>query len=90
MPGPDAWSEALFQLESIARVAREAGDWELVKSTALEMIRHDSSYAGGYFVLGMVAEHGGDAPTARQEFATAAKLWSKADADLQPKKTQEP
>jgi tetratricopeptide (TPR) repeat protein len=90
VPGPDAWSEALFQLESIARVAREAGDWELVKSTALEMIQHDSSYAGGYFVLGMVAEHEGDAPTARQEFATAARLWSKADADLQPKRTQEP
>ncbi len=83
VPGPDAWSEALFQLEYIARVAREAGDWELAESTAQKMIRHDPSYAGGYFALGLVAEHKGHTPSAREAFAKAEKLWSKADADLQ-------
>ena len=68
VPGPDAWSEVLFQLERIAKVARQVGDWELAGSTARKMIQHDSSYAGGYFALGLVAEHQGDAPTARQEF----------------------
>src|SRR5207248_5266744 len=29
MPGPDAWSSATFQLETIAQRARDAGDWEL-------------------------------------------------------------
>jgi tetratricopeptide (TPR) repeat protein len=88
--GPDAWSEALFQLEYIARVAREAGDWALAESAAHEMIGHDPSYAGGYFALGLVAEHQGNTPTAKQEFATAQKLWSKADSNLQRSQTQKP
>src|SRR6185369_16654803 len=33
-PGPDAWSQALFQLEAIAAAARAAGDWELAESVA--------------------------------------------------------
>jgi len=88
--GPDAWSEALFQLEYIARVAREASDWTLAESAAREMTAHDPSYAGGYFALGLVAEHQGNAPTAKQEFATAQRLWSKADSSLQPSQTQKP
>jgi tetratricopeptide (TPR) repeat protein len=88
--GPDAWSEALFQLEYIARTAREVSDWTLAESTAQEMIGHDPSYAGGYFALGLVAEHQGNTPTARQEFATAQRLWSKADSNLQPTQTQKP
>jgi tetratricopeptide (TPR) repeat protein len=88
--GPDAWSEALFQLEYIARVAREASDWTLAESAAREMTAHDPSYAGGYLALGLVAEHQGNAPTAKQEFATAQRLWSKADASLQPSQTQKP
>jgi tetratricopeptide (TPR) repeat protein len=88
--GPDAWSEALFELEYIARVAREASDWTLAESAAQEMIAHDPSYAGGYFALGLVAEHQGNAPTAKQEFATAQKLWSKADSNLQPAQVQKP
>ena len=50
--------------------------------TAKEMIRHDPSFAGGYFALGLVSEHAGDTAKARQQFATAEKLWSKADKDL--------
>ncbi len=90
VPGPDGWSEALFQLEYIARVAREASDWTLAESAAQEMIGHDPSYAGGYFALGLVAEHQGNTPTAKREFATAQRLWSKADANLQPSQTQKP
>jgi tetratricopeptide (TPR) repeat protein len=81
-PGPDAWSTALFQLESIAHNARQMDDWELAGFTADEMIRHDPSFAGGYFALGLVKEHVGDKVKARQNFATAEKLWSKADKDL--------
>ncbi len=81
-PSPDARSQALFQLESIARIARETGDWELAEFTAREMIQLEPSYAGGYYALALVAEHRGDAAMARQEFATAEKLWSKADPDL--------
>jgi tetratricopeptide (TPR) repeat protein len=82
--GPDAWSESLFQLESIASVARRVGDWELAESTAQKMIEHDPSYAGGYFASGAVAEHQGDAARALREFAEAEKLWSKADRKAYP------
>jgi hypothetical protein len=89
VPGPDAWSEVLFQLESIAKMARAVGDWELVEHTAEQMIQHDPSYAGGYFALGWLAEHRGDASMARQKFAAAEKLWSKADADVRSPETRE-
>jgi tetratricopeptide (TPR) repeat protein len=82
MPGPDAWSAARFELESIAKTARQLDDWGLAEFTAQQMIQQDPSYAGGYFALGMAAEHAGDAGRAKQQFATAEKLWSKADKDL--------
>jgi hypothetical protein len=76
VPGPDAWSESLFQLESIASTARRVGDWELAESTAQKMIEHDPSYAGECFGLGAVAEHQGDAAKAQREFGEAEKRWS--------------
>ncbi len=81
-PGPDAWSAARFELESVAQRARQSGDWNLAEITAHEMIQHDPSYAGGYFALGLVAEHAGDSAKARQQFDAAEKFWSKADKDL--------
>jgi len=81
-PGPDAWSEALFQLESISRIARKLGDWDLAESSARRMVRHDPSYAGGYYALGLVADHRGNSAESRQEFATAEKLWAKADPEV--------
>jgi protein-disulfide isomerase/tetratricopeptide (TPR) repeat protein len=81
-PSPDARSQALFQLESIARIARESSDWELAEFTAREMIQLEPTYAGGYHALALVAEHRGNVAMARQEFARAEKFWSKADPDL--------
>jgi tetratricopeptide (TPR) repeat protein len=80
--GPDAWSEALFQLEYIAHVARESEDWTLAESAARAMISHDPSYAGGFSALAAVDDHAGNATAARQELATAQKLWNKADSPL--------
>jgi tetratricopeptide (TPR) repeat protein len=82
MPGPDAWSAARFELESIAQRARQNGDWDLSESTAREIIRHDPTYAGGYFALGLAADHAGHIVQAREHFAAAEKFWSKADKDL--------
>src|SRR6266481_1134585 len=81
-PGPDARSQALIQLDSIARRARETEEWALAEFTAREMIQQDPSYAGGYYALGLVSEHQGDSVAASQEFAIAEKLWSDADKDL--------
>jgi tetratricopeptide (TPR) repeat protein len=82
MPGPDAWSAGRFELEGIAKTAREADDWDLAEFTAQQMIEHDPSYAGGYFALGLAVQHTGNGAKARQQFAMAEKLWSKADKDL--------
>jgi tetratricopeptide (TPR) repeat protein len=81
-PGPDAWSAARFELESLAKQARESGDWSLSESIARAMIQHDPTYAGGYFALGLAAEHAGHSVQAREQFAAAEKYWSKADKDL--------
>jgi tetratricopeptide (TPR) repeat protein len=81
-PGPDAWSAARFELESLARSARQSGDWNLSDAIARDMIQHDPTYAGGYFALGLVAEHAGHPAQAREQFAAAEKFWSKADQNL--------
>jgi tetratricopeptide (TPR) repeat protein len=81
-PGPDAWAQALFTLEAIARAAREVGDWDFANWAARQMMDHDPNYAGSHEALALVADHRGDAPTARAERALAAKYWKNADPDL--------
>ncbi|HEY6944221.1 MAG TPA: tetratricopeptide repeat protein [Candidatus Acidoferrum sp.] len=81
-PGPDAWSAARFELEAIAKSARQSGDWKFSESVARDMIQHDATYAGGYFALGLAAQHAGHSAQAREQFANAEKFWSKADKDL--------
>jgi tetratricopeptide (TPR) repeat protein len=80
--GPDAWTQALFALDAIARSAREAGDWELAASAARHMVAHDANYAGSHYALALVAEHNGDTATAGAERALVAKYWTNADRDL--------
>ena len=80
--GPDAWTQALFTLEAIARAAREAGDWELARSTARQMVAHDANYAGSHYALALVAAHDGDEATSRSERALVEKYWKNADRDL--------
>jgi tetratricopeptide (TPR) repeat protein len=82
VPGPDAWMEALFRLEEIARLARDVGDWELAAYTAGQMREHDAAYGGTHYALARVAEHEGDRARAREAYAEAVRLWSRADPDL--------
>ena len=82
MSGPDSWSEALFDLQFIARTARVDGDWDLSEFTAKQIIDHDPTYAGGYYELALAEEHRGDAAAAKTQFQIAGKLWSHADSDL--------
>jgi tetratricopeptide (TPR) repeat protein len=81
-PGPDAWSQALFTLESIARAARDTGDWELAAWTANEMVDHDPNYAGSQYALALVAEHQGDRAKAAAAMALAKQYWKNADPDV--------
>jgi tetratricopeptide (TPR) repeat protein len=80
--GPDAWTQSLFKLEAIARVAREAGDWELAEYAAQQMMEHDPNYAGAHYAMALAAEHKGDKAGALEMFAAAEKFWRNADADL--------
>jgi tetratricopeptide (TPR) repeat protein len=82
IPGPDAWIQALFRLESIARLARDVGDWELAEFTAGQMIEHDKAYGGSQLALAYVADHKGDGAVAAQARAAAAGYWRDADPDL--------
>src|SRR5262249_20920810 len=81
-PGPDARSQALIQLDSIARRARDADEWALAELTAQQMIEQDPSYAGGYYAKALVVEHEGSSAAAAQQFSIAENLWSEADKDL--------
>jgi tetratricopeptide (TPR) repeat protein len=84
-PGPDAWTQALFTLEAIARAAREVGDWDFAAWAARQMLEHDANYAGSHLALALVAEHAGDTATARSERALADKYWKDADPDVRIK-----
>jgi tetratricopeptide (TPR) repeat protein len=82
LPGPDAWIQALFRLESIARMAREVGDWELAEYTARQMVDHDAAYGGAHLALALVARHRGDGAAATRAAAEAERYWRDADPDL--------
>lgn len=82
MPGPDAWIATQFELESMAQSARSAGDWDLAKWLASQVVMHNVNYAGGHFAYGLVAAHAGNSADAQKAFAAAERLWGKADKDL--------
>jgi tetratricopeptide (TPR) repeat protein len=81
-PGPDAWSQTLFDLEAAARAVREADDWTLAGEMADQMREHDSGYAGTHFALALVAERRGDRAAAVHDYQRAIVLWRDADRDL--------
>lgn len=82
VPGPDAWIAALFRIESMARVARETGEWVLAERLIADLMDHDKAYGGSHLAAALLAEHRGDAPAAARAAATAAEYWRDADRDL--------
>jgi tetratricopeptide (TPR) repeat protein len=82
LPGPDAWTQALFRLEAFARIARDVGDWPLAEHTARQMLEHDSAYAGGHFALALVAKQRGDQELVSRSADAASRYWRDADPDL--------
>ena len=82
LPGPDAWIQALFRLESMARMAREAGQWELAGFMARQMLEHDAAYGGSHLAQALVADRAGDREAAAAARAEAARFWQDADRDL--------
>jgi tetratricopeptide (TPR) repeat protein len=82
LPGPDAWTQALFTLEGIARAARDAGAWDIADWAARQMLEHDPNYAGSHYAAALVAAHNGDQAAAKNAFDLARKYWKNADRDL--------
>jgi tetratricopeptide (TPR) repeat protein len=82
LPGPDAWIQALFRLEAMARMARDAGEWELAGFLADQMLEHDAAYGGSHLARALVAEHRGDRAEAARARTEAARYWGDADPDL--------
>jgi hypothetical protein len=82
IPGPDAWIQALFRLEAIARLARETGAAELAGFMAGQMVEHDAAYGGSHLALALASEQQGDAAQADRARAEALRYWRDADADL--------
>ncbi|HUS19961.1 MAG TPA: hypothetical protein VMZ25_09945 [Terriglobales bacterium] len=86
IPGPDAWMQAIFRLELIARIARQNNDWDLAEYTAQQMIDHDQHYSGSQYAMGLVEEHKGNQAAARAWLAKAKASWAAADPGfLDPK-----
>jgi tetratricopeptide (TPR) repeat protein len=81
-PGPDAWTGALFTIESLARAACDAGDWTLASFLGDAMRQHDGAYAGTHLVLARIARAKPDPAVERRELDAARAAWSAADADL--------
>jgi tetratricopeptide (TPR) repeat protein len=86
-PGPDAWSQALFRLESMARSAMEAEDWDLAEFITAQMLDHDTAYGGSHFTLALVLRHKRDDAGVARELEAARHNWRDADPDL-PELTQ--
>ena len=82
LPGPDAWIQALFRLEALARLARDVGDWDLAETMARHMLEHDSAYAGTHLAVALVAERRGDRSAAATAYGDAARYWRDADPGL--------
>ena len=81
-PGPDAWTQTLFRLESMARSARDAGDWDLAEFIARQMLDHDAAYGGSHLALALVLCHKGDDAGVTREIEAASRSWRDADSDL--------
>jgi len=82
LKGPDAWSQALFRMETMARTARDVGDWDLAGFAADQMIEHDAAYGGSHLAKALVLKQKGDAPGAQKEVELAKKGWKDADPEL--------
>jgi tetratricopeptide (TPR) repeat protein len=81
-PGPDAWSQGLFRLETLARGAMAVGDWELAEYLAMQMVEHDAAYGGSHFTLALVLRKQGDAAGSARQIEAARRYWRDADSDL--------
>ena len=75
LSGSDAWSDTMFQLRFMASIAGDAGEWELARFIAHQLLEHAPHYAGAHKVLARVTGHDGDVSAAQRELELARR-WS--------------
>jgi tetratricopeptide (TPR) repeat protein len=80
----DSWSQGLFRVEVLSRLARETSQWNIAEELAGLMLAVDPYYGGSHYAKALVAEHRGDRTAAAQEFDAAKRYWSHADVDFPP------
>jgi len=74
LPGSDAWSDALFELRFVAEIAIDAGDWELARFAAQQLLDHAPLYPGTHTLLARLAEHDGNTSAALRESRRVKQL----------------
>lgn len=82
IPGPDAWTQTLFRLETMAAAARDAGAWDFARHTASVMLEHDAAYGGSHLAMALVLKHEGDEVGAARENDEARRCWKDADPEM--------
>lgn len=76
LPGSDAWSDAMFELRFIAEIAIEAGEWDVARFAAQQLLDHAPLYAGAHSLMARLAEHDGNASAAMRESQRVKQLES--------------
>jgi hypothetical protein len=82
IPGPDAWTQTLFLLESMARSAIEAGDWTLAEHTAAQMLDPDPACGGSHLAMALALRSKGDAARMASSLEAGERFRRNADPDL--------
>jgi tetratricopeptide (TPR) repeat protein len=81
-PGPDAWMQAIYRIELVARIGREAGDWKLAEYASKQMLEHDQYYAGTQYALALIQLHESNQQRGKELLAAAKSYWKDSDGDL--------
>jgi hypothetical protein len=80
--GPDAWTDALFNVERVARIASELKESALASELAAVMKRLDPLYPGTHYAAALAADLDGDVEAARRGYGAAVAGWRGADTGL--------
>lgn len=74
LPGSDAWSDLIFHLHFIAKIAMDANEWDLARFVGRQLEDKAPYYFGAHAVMARIAAHDNDQPRAHDELELAKKL----------------
>lgn len=80
--GPDPWIDALFFLQLLGNITYASGNMELAEASARTLLKHDSQYAGGHWLLAKVLTKQGKTTEAKAELQKAQEGYKDGDESL--------